>query len=233
MVARQHLEIRTDIDDLRVVLRPPQTVTGRVQVEGNALTAAELNALSIRLIGAEISPATTPSCEGTCRTYLVSTSRARLTPDRAFTIADAPSGTYKVELLGAPPKVYIKTVRVGVVESSIPEIRVEESTPTVEIVLSTVLASFEATVSSPAATVVLIPESARKHFDRYRTGVSGPNGQVRIEGIVPGNYKVFAWEDIEPNAWQNAEVMKGYEERGTAIRLDEGGVKSLELQVLR
>jgi hypothetical protein len=85
MVARLPLEIRTDIDDLRVVLRPPQTVNGRVQVEGNALTAAELNALSIRLIGTEISPATTPSCEGTCRTYLVSSSRATLTPDRAFT----------------------------------------------------------------------------------------------------------------------------------------------------
>jgi len=39
-------------------------------------------------------------------------------------------------------------------------------------------------------------------------------GRFAVGGIPPGEYKVFAWESIETNAWMNADFMKSYEDFG-------------------
>jgi hypothetical protein len=44
--------------------------------------------------------------------------------------------------------------------------------------------------------------------------------------IAPGSYKLFAWTDIEPNAWQSADVMRQYEGEGVAITITEGATAS-------
>jgi hypothetical protein len=73
------------------------------------------------------------------------------------------------------------------------------------------------------AEVVLVPDPARRRrTDLYKVVVSGDDGSFAIRGIAPGDYKVFAWESVEPNAYLNDEFMRQYEERGIPVRVTPG-----------
>ena len=70
---------------------------------------------------------------------------------------------------------------------------------------------------------MLVPEPARRQrFELYRTATTDSSGHASFANIAPGSYKLFAWTDIEPNAWQSAEVMRQYEDEGVAITITEG-----------
>jgi hypothetical protein len=49
---------------------------------------------------------------------------------------------------------------------------------------------------------------------------------------VPGDYKVFAWEIVESNAWTDADFLRNYENNGTAVRITEGGHGAADVQVI-
>jgi Carboxypeptidase regulatory-like domain len=81
------------------------------------------------------------------------------------------------------------------------------------------------------AQVTLIPESNRgSRFDLYRTAISREDGSFLIRGIVPGDYKVFAWANPESNAYLNVEYMRYYENFGTPVHLDPNQSGSLSLR---
>ena len=48
----------------------------------------------------------------------------------------------------------------------------------------------------------------RDRRERYRVAASGEDGQAILRGIPPGSYKLFAWEDLEPNAYLNADYLQ-------------------------
>jgi hypothetical protein len=102
-----------------------------------------------------------------------------------------------------------------------------------EIVLSQKTGSLDAVVvsrdqkPSAATTVVLIPDpSRRQRFELYRTSTTDSSGRATLLNIPPGNYSLFAWTDIEANAWQDSDVMRQYEDRGAAVTVTESSKAS-------
>jgi hypothetical protein len=55
------------------------------------------------------------------------------------------------------------------------------------------------------------------------------NGAFKIQDVPPGEYTVFAWENILLTAWMNPKVLEKYERRGRSISLTLG--ISLDLQL--
>jgi hypothetical protein len=75
--------------------------------------------------------------------------------------------------------------------------------------------------------VTLIPDipTARLYrTDMYKTTSTDAEGHFEIKGLPPGDYKVFALEGFEKDAWLDPEFFKPYENRGTAIKIGEGRV---------
>ena len=66
------------------------------------------------------------------------------------------------------------------------------------------------------ATVVLIPNDAalRTRFDYTRDAVTDQAGHFELKGVAPGEYKLFAWDDIEESSWFDPDVLRGYEAKG-------------------
>ena len=86
--------------------------------------------------------------------------------------------------------------------------------------------------------VTLIPDipTARLYrTDMYKTTSTDAEGRFEIKSLPPGDYKVFALEGFEKDAWLDPEFFKPYEDRGTAVRVGEGAVFTLEtpLSVIR
>jgi hypothetical protein len=80
------------------------------------------------------------------------------------------------------------------------------------------------------AAVVLIPESSRDAL--YREATSDYDGTFLIKGIAPGRYKALAWEDLEPDAYRDPEVVKPVEDRAAPIALAENGRGEVRLKVV-
>jgi hypothetical protein len=106
----------------------------------------------------------------------------------------------------------------------------------IEVVISLAGASLTGTVMTtqrqPAAntSIVLVPsEPLRKRSELYKNVRSALDGTFRIVGITPGEYKVYAWRDVEDGAWRDPEFMKNYEDRGETVRFSEGTVLTAQV----
>src|SRR5262249_2310820 len=80
--------------------------------------------------------------------------------------------------------------------------------------------------------VVIVPDSHRTRSDLYRTGVSGADGKFTIDGVAPGDYKVFSWDGMEPYRYFDSSFMKEYEARGTSIHIAENESVSTAVQLI-
>ena len=78
--------------------------------------------------------------------------------------------------------------------------------------------------------VVLIPETQRNRFDLYRRVTADINGRFTIRGIPPGNYRLYAWEEIEPYAYFDPEVVRQVESQGKAVRVTELSKETVEIR---
>jgi hypothetical protein len=85
--------------------------------------------------------------------------------------------------------------------------------------------------TNAGATVVLIPESKfRARNDRYYRTETDQYGRFTIGGIIPGDYKAYAWDDIEPGIWRDADFVKSIESKGEAVTIKTGSHESVKLK---
>src|SRR5262249_3775871 len=108
-----------------------------------------------------------------------------------------------------------------------------------EIVIDTNSGSLDTTVRDrsqkpcPDATVVLVPEPPwRQRQDLYYSGNSDAGGRVHFNSVAPGDYRVFAWEDVAPDAWQDPDVIRLYEARGRRVHIGESSTETIELTLI-
>jgi hypothetical protein len=67
-------------------------------------------------------------------------------------------------------------------------------------------------------TAVLVPAD-RSRQDLYRTAATDRGGRFAFPNIPPGDYKVFSWESIAPNAYLDPEFVGAFDTQGRAIRI--------------
>jgi hypothetical protein len=82
------------------------------------------------------------------------------------------------------------------------------------------------------AQVVLVPQRGRDRAELYRTSTTRNNGEFQFSGIVPGDYKVFSWEGIEPNGWFDPELLKQSETRGTSVHITDSSTGMIEVRLI-
>jgi len=73
-----------------------------------------------------------------------------------------------------------------------------------------------------------IPTARLYRTDMYKTISTDAEGHFEIKGLPPGDYKVFALQGFEKDAWLDPDFFKPYENRGLAIKVGEGKVFTLE-----
>jgi hypothetical protein len=164
---------------------------------------------------------------------------ATVAADGTFSIPGVPPADYRLRVNGGAGTFYVKSARIGGADLLNDLLRLERQPPgPIDIVLSTKVATLSGTVvddrRNPAAntSVVLVPDNARRErWDLYRVVSTDAMGRFNFTNVVPGDYKVFAWEAIEGNAYQDPEFIRRYEDRGTPVRLAEGAASTVELTV--
>ena len=82
-------------------------------------------------------------------------------------------------------------------------------------------------------TVALTPDAPlRNRTDLYKTTQTDALGRFQLQNIAPGGYKLYAWEEGEPGAWQDANFMRAYEDLGQSIRVTESSNQVIDAAVV-
>ena len=138
-----------------------------------------------------------------------------------------------------PPDLYVKEGRFNQADVLNKPLQFSGSASSpLEIVLSARAGQLEGTVTDDNrqpvvdTSVVLIPDQNRDRVDLYKSSVSDQNGLFIIRGITPGEYKVFAWEALEPFAYFDADVLRRFEMQGKSVRIAESDRLTTDIRLI-
>ena len=148
---------------------------------------------------------------------------------------------WSLAVTGIPPNAFIKSARAAgtdVLESGL-DLTAGPPAGGLEIVLSAAGAQVEGAVfdasERPArgATVVLAPEPRlRVHGRLFHEATADKDGRFALRGIAPGEYKLFAWEDLAGEAYRDPDFLRDYEGRGQKIVVRENEAKRARLELI-
>jgi hypothetical protein len=137
------------------------------------------------------------------------------------------------------PNYYIKAISLGHTDALREGITVDHTPDTpVEVLIGSNPGRIEGTVVDndgkpvQGAQITLIP-GERSQTDRYRLGSTDTNGHFNFTGLYPTDYRLFAWDNIEPNAYRDPEFIQRYENQGKPVSITEGSNPAVELRLIK
>ena len=118
---------------------------------------------------------------------------------------------------------YIKAITLDGVDVLNQGLRVMSSSDRpMEVVVDNHFGAVQGSAAAANATVVLVPDAARRNQRPLYKSVKATNGAFRFEKVPPGDYKLFAWsEDTIDNGgpWLDPEYLRLYEDRAAPVRI--------------
>jgi hypothetical protein len=163
---------------------------------------------------------------------------ASVKPDGTFVFTEVPEGNYRVDFHPVPAGFYLKSSGAADALETVITVSRGHSPPALELVLSPGAARIDGTVASgddsvPGASVVLVPDGKqRAQPNNYRQAVTDQLGRFALRNVTPGDYTLFAWEQIERGAYMDPDFLGQYEDRGKTVRVEEDGRVSVQLEVI-
>jgi len=235
---RTTVEVRGgEIKDVPVVVHQGPDIKGRVTVDGKPQAA------NLRLTIAAQGGLGRITDGPTANTYAyISRFAPPIGQDGSFTFPLVPEGHYRFAVRGLEslPNAYVADIRQGPVSVYDNGVHIRDSAvDAIEVAINTNGGSVEVTVvgadQKPAAamTVVLVPaQQRRQNPSLYKTGRSDPQGRVLLTNLAPGSYKLFAWDNVPPGAWMNADFIGKVEERGTSVTINAGARQAAQAKAI-
>ena len=165
--------------------------------------------------------------------------------DGSFVIKSLASGDYRVFVreFGGPlsDAFYLKEVRLGTADVLADGLHIDgKPSEELEIVLGTDVATLHGTVVNqkqepmPNAVVAIVPYPiGNGRQELHKNAATDVSGQFQLHGIAPGDYIVFAWDDVEFGMWQNPEFTRSYESVGKRIHIGEAASETVELTIFQ
>jgi hypothetical protein len=159
--------------------------------------------------------------------------------DGSFVLENVGDETYRVTVTRLPPDYYLKAARMegdDVLEEGLTIAGPPRST--LELVVSPNGGRIEGAVLKDGkpfsgATVTLVPdEKRRRRRELFKTAATDQYGRFTLRGISPGEYTLYAWEEIEQGAYEDPEFLRPYEKKGKDVRVDEASKTALELTLI-
>lgn len=215
-----------NVDGVKLALSSGVSVSGNIRFEGKP--GLDPGELTVTLEAAE---------DSTLNTLMPAVEESSVRPDGSFVLRNVLEGRYAVHVSPVPPDYYQESGRGEENWMEVVNIVGGRPAPPLEIVLRPGAASVEGAVSDdkPAAGafLVLVPEGQRRQQAQfYKTSVSNRLGRFALRGVVPGDYKLFAWDQVEGGEYLNPDFLAPYEDRGQPLHIDAGDHAQVQVQLI-
>jgi Carboxypeptidase regulatory-like domain len=225
-VARAAVNITdSNVDGIQLVFAPDVSIAGRIVLDdGRAF--ADVRELKNSVV--EVVPKN--------EFDRASPFPSKVAADGTFTIENIQVGEYRIRT-EKPPQYYLKSVRLG--QSNVSE-SLAISAPVsdeLELVLASDSGEIGGTVldkdgkTVAGVPVVLIPNSQRNRSDLYQFDKTDQNGEFRLSPAVPGDYKLFAWEDIGLS-FRDPDFLRVNEAFGQPVKVSEFSKQTVVVRII-
>jgi hypothetical protein len=225
--ARLPMEVgNSNIEGIELELQPPAEIEGRIVIEENG-----------DLKGANLNVFLQPKITGP----MVGGAGGQVKDDQTFKLLNVSQDPYDLNVFGLPEGFYLKSVRLGqqdVTETGVDftqGISAEQFTVVINPNGGQVDGAVQNAKGDPAigATVTLIPDAEHRSISwMYKTANTDQNGHFTFKGVRPGEYKAYAWEDIEQGAQQDPDFVKPHESAGEAVSVKQSSHETVQLKVV-
>ena len=222
LTAHRQVEVTdSDVEGVQLSATPGATIQGRIHVEGNRVP--NFKSFFVSLGDDSESMNMVPIKNGL-------DTIGRVKEDGSFEIQNIPSGLFRVQLTTENPDYFLKSIAVDGTTAPGSRLTVNGGRFAVDLFVSGAAGKVEGTVANdkgepvPNAVVVAVPEPKfRKEADHYQHSLADQHGRFTLRGLIPGNYTVFAWEDLDGEPYFDPDFLKARESEGLNLRIDEGG----------
>ena len=218
--ARRHVEVsNADVDGGLIEFVPGAAITGAVRVEGG--TIPSLATLSIHLQSdyrdlTQFNPSTGVHSDGSFAFEVAAPLVYSLSIDRAAGL-------------------YLKSVRVGERPPAQPRIDAAEKLEPLTIVLGADTGELEGAVENSKGDPVArarVDAIAADRSDFNRSAFSDESGHYKITDLPPGQYKIFAWENVSDGAPQDPEFRKQFDKQSASVSIEPKGRTNLKINAI-
>jgi hypothetical protein len=225
------------VDNVSLTLQPPLTLSGQVRIEGNAPSSWDVRAL-------RIAATRQPILLGLPSTPVSGSERHPFhgvpATDGTFSLQGLSQGPYRLSVAGMPPAAYIQAATLGTIDVLANGLNLDTAPrDRLEIIVNPRGGKVDGVTlddkrePSGNATVVLVPDiPLRSRGDLYRFTATDIRGRFEIDGIVPGRYKIFAWESVDPGGWEDETFLRDFEGRGQPLVVEQGTAQQVRLSTL-
>ena len=230
-LSRVPIEVgKSDIENLVVPVMPPIQVTFVVRIE-EAGDKDDKNGLAPATGGMQLMllPVQGP-------TLLFAP--AKLSSEWTFSPKGIPQVPARFVAEKLPEGFYVKSIRMGDMD-----VLGRAFTPVagarIDIVLSNAGGSIRGVVEDKehrpvrGCDVIVAPDPARPdQAHLYRVATSDDKGEFSVSGIAPGNYRVYAWENLDTRAGMqfDEELARLHESESVKVALDKKEVQQVKLR---
>jgi hypothetical protein len=218
----------SNVEGLTLTINPGVTVSGHIRVDGE--TTDPIPSFQVRLNawmqGFNINPP----------------QPAKADAQDNFSFDDVNPEHFEVVVAPLSGTFYLKSIRAGNTDVLANGLDLTGGGgATVDVVIGVNAPQITGTVQNPATqqpamavTVVLVPqEKERREVSLYyRTTNTDQSGSFTIGRVNPGEYRVYAWEEVEFGSWFDPDFLKPVESKGSPVSVREGSPASVQLTVI-
>jgi hypothetical protein len=214
-----------DINNVSVRLQPPLAISGKVTVDS---TQPSVKMASLRL---NFTPAE-PGIGNQGRN-----GPAQLADDGTFQ-TELSADAYVIEAGGMPDGYYLKSVKLAGREMPDATLDLSYGGGPVEVILAPSAGDVTGVVQNgrgePAASVQVtaVPASGSLRRDMNKLVTTDASGNFALHGLPPGDYKIFAWEDVETNAWMDRDYRQPFESQSASAKVQESTTPTVTLRLI-
>ena len=223
---RQPLDVGdNNIEGVAIAINPGADVSGHVRYDGDP--PQPLLALTVRLTPREMTGLPMPQ-------------PARVEDDGSFHFSDVSLDLYTVTI-NTPQNLYLKSMRAGNTDVMVSGLDLGNGAASLDVLMGLnppqVTGSVvNEAIAQPAAavTVVLMPRE-KERLDQsyfYSTTNTDQYGNFNFSRVTPGEYEVYAWEDVQYGQWFDPEFMKAYQGKGEILTAKEGTPVTVKLNMI-
>jgi protocatechuate 3,4-dioxygenase beta subunit len=209
-----------------ITLRPERAIdlAGRVDLEG----AERTSPFKVVLV-----PGGYPPGRGPIET--------ETKPDGSFAAHNVVPGIWDIDVGPVPSGGFIKAMRLGEQDVLTEDMTIEPTTrESLHVVVSTRGAVVSGTVTVPQglnrsarARVLLAPSGKYAQvLSFYAETSADESGHFEFKGVTPGKYKLYAFEELQPAAYDDPGYLKAYEKLSEAFDVAEGAHVERETQLI-
>jgi protocatechuate 3,4-dioxygenase beta subunit len=216
----------SDLDGITITVGATGSISGRIQIRPSGVDSAiRFESLRVQL-RSEIE-----NGAGTNRP-----DSGAVKSDGTFLMKGVPPGEYRLSVMGIPAGSYVKEARYGQTDVLNTPLRFSgNDSNSLDIVISPNAGQIDGNAvnardqATPGVQVVLIPDSNRSRTELFRPVTADAVGHFSIPTVVPGDYKIVAWNAMEPFAFFDPEFIKLAEQNGKPVRVTESSKQTVTL----